>query len=152
VSIQVSSSSRVGDNSYGCTCDARLSMLSVTRRAQSIVDVRQTLDPISTLLDDARAVAHTPDLPAAVAPRVVPGFCRMAIETACMETVRRRRLLRGESHDDVEALLGTNARAHPLMALVWFDDEKKTEEVLARLKRMGPWATSRSAFRLTRSP
>ena len=115
-------------------------VLSVTRRAESIVDVRQTLDPVSSLLDDARAVAHTPDLPGAVPPRVVPGFCRMAIETACMETIRRRRLLRGESHDDVETLLGTNARAHPLMALALFDDEKKTEDVFARLKKMGPWA------------
>jgi hypothetical protein len=115
-------------------------VLSVTRRAQSIVEVRQTLDPVRALLDDARAVAHTADLPGGVAPRVVPGFCRMAIETACMETVRRRRLLRGENHDDLEALLGSNARAHPLMALVLFDDEKKTEEVFARLKKMGPWA------------
>ena len=49
-------------------------------------------------------------------------------------------LLRGESHDDVETLLGTNARAPPPMALALFDDEKKTEDVVARLKKMGPWA------------
>lgn len=115
-------------------------VLSVTRRAQSVVDLRQTLDPVSSLLDDARAVAHTPDLPNTVAPRVVPGFCRLAIEAACMDTIRRRRLLRGDSHDHVEALLGANPRAHPLMALALFDDEKKTEEVFARLRRFGPWA------------
>jgi len=71
---------------------------------------------------------------------VVPGFCRMAIETACMETIRRRRLARGEGHDDVERLLGSNTRTQPLMALALFDDEKKTEDVFARLKKFGPSA------------
>ena len=115
-------------------------VLSVTRRAQSVVDVLRTLDPVSTLLDDARAVAQTSDLPSAVGPRVVPGFCRLAIEAACMETIRRRRLQRGETHDAVEAVLSANARAHPLMALALFDDERKTEEVLARLRKVGVWA------------
>jgi hypothetical protein len=115
-------------------------VLSVTRRAQSIVEVRQTHDPVSSLLDDARSIALTTDLPKAVGPRVVPGFCRLAIETACMETVRRRRLLRGEAHDQVEALLGANARTSPLMALALFDDEKRTSDVLPRLNKFGPWA------------
>lgn len=113
---------------------------SVTRRGQSRVEVRQVHDPVSTLLEDARAVALTADLPTAVAPRVVPGFCRMAIELACMEKVRRRRLQRGDNHDDVEEALRRNTRTHPLMALALFDDERKTEEVLNRLKRMGTWA------------
>ena len=115
-------------------------VLSVTRRARSVVEVRQTLDPIGSLLDDARAVERTPNLPKAVAQRVVPGFCRMAIETACMETVRRRRLQRGESHDDVEELLAANARTHPLMAQALFDDPKRTDDVFERLKKLGPRA------------
>jgi hypothetical protein len=122
-----------------------VTVLSVTRRAQSVVEVRQTHDPISSLLEDARAVALTADLPKAVAPRVVPGFCRMAIETACMEAVRRRRLLRGEAHDQVEALLGANTRTSPLMALALFDDERRTGDVLPRLNKLGSWAVD--AFR-----
>jgi hypothetical protein len=94
-------------------------------------------DPVSGHLDDARAVAMTRELPPDVASRVVPGFCRAAVEAACMETIRRRRLLRGELHDEVEALLSANARPHPLMALALFDDERRTSEVLQRLKKIG---------------
>jgi hypothetical protein len=85
---------------------------TVTRRAQSVVEVRQTADPVSTLLDDARAIALTDDLPEEVASRVVPGFCRAAVEAACMERVRRRRLLRGDTHEEVEELLAANANKY----------------------------------------
>jgi hypothetical protein len=62
---------------------------NVTRRAKSVVEVRQTTDPVTTLIDDARAVAMTDDLPADVDSRVVPGFCRSAVEAGCMEAVRK---------------------------------------------------------------
>jgi ABC-type lipoprotein export system ATPase subunit len=110
---------------------------AVTRRAQSVVEVRPMTNPVSGHLDDARAVAMTRELPADVASRVVPGFCRAAVEAACMETIRRRRLLRGELHDDVEVLLSANARPHPLMALALFDDERRTSDVLHRLNKIG---------------
>jgi hypothetical protein len=115
-------------------------IIEVTRRARSVVQVRQISDPVKSLLNDARAVALTDDLPADVGRRVVPGFCRTAIEAACMEKVRRRRLGRGATHEEVEDLLTTNARTHPLMALALFDDVKRTEDVLPRLKKLGAWA------------
>ena len=46
------------------------------------------------------ALAKTNDLPPEVAKRVVPGLCRQAIEAACMEAIRRRRIGRGEPHGD----------------------------------------------------
>lgn len=112
----------------------------VTRRARSIVEVEQTSDPVSTLIDDARAVALTDDLPAEVASRVVPGFCRSAVEAACMDAVRRRRLARGEPHDAVEELLLDNARTHQLMTLALFDDAQRDGDVMGRLNKLGPWA------------
>jgi hypothetical protein len=57
-----------------------------------------------------------------------------------MEAVRRRRLARGDTHDQVEELLTANTRTHPLMALALFDDERKTEEMLPRLRKIGTWA------------
>jgi ABC-type lipoprotein export system ATPase subunit len=113
---------------------------AVTRRANSIVEIRPVNDPISGYLDDARALARTGELPRDVTSRVIPGFCRAAIEAACMETIRRRRLARGELHDDVEELLATNAKPHPLMALALFDDERRTDDVLPRLKKIGKWS------------
>jgi hypothetical protein len=113
---------------------------AVTRRANSIVEVRTLSEPVSGYLDDARALAKTIELPPGVASRVVPGFCRAAVEAACMETVRRRRLVRGELHGHVEELLAANARPHPLMALALFDDERQTNEVLPRLNSLGRWA------------
>jgi hypothetical protein len=113
---------------------------AVTRRANSIVEVRPMTDPVSGHLDDARAVAATSELPPDVTSRVIPGFCRAAVEAACMEAIRRRRLTRGELHDDVEALLATNARPHPLMALALFDNEQRTADVLPRLKKLGKWS------------
>src|SRR5207247_5228 len=110
---------------------------AVTRRANSIVEVRPMTDPVSGHLDDARALAMTRELPPDVRARVIPGFCRAAVEAACMETIRRRRLARGEMHDDVEQLLATNAKPHPLMALALFDDERRTGDVLPRLKKIG---------------
>jgi recombinational DNA repair ATPase RecF len=115
-------------------------VLNVTRREKSAVDVRETMDPVFGYIDDARALAKTTELPSSVIARVVPGFCRSAVEASCMEAVRVRRLRKGEQHDVIEALLMANSKMHPLMALALFDDEKKTNEVLARLNKFGKWA------------
>ncbi len=113
---------------------------SVTRREHSAVEVRETMDPVFAYIDDARAVAKTAELPSDVTARVVPGFCRAAIEAACMEKVRARRLGNGALHDAVEQVLTANAKTHPLMALALFDDETRTGDVLTRLNKMGTWA------------
>jgi hypothetical protein len=113
---------------------------SVTRRANSVVEVRNAGDPVTTLLGDARAVALTEDLPTNVASRVVPGFCRSAVEAACMEKIRKRRLGKGGTHDEVEELLTANAKLYPLIALALFDDRTRTNDVMPKLKKMGQWA------------
>lgn len=112
----------------------------VTRRAESVVEIERIADPVSSLMEDARAVALTEDLPSSVASRVVPGFCRAALEAACMETVRRRRLSRGEPHEAVEQMLADSAKTHPLMALALFDDATRVNDVIARLQKLGPGA------------
>ena len=76
--------------------------LQVTRRAGSIVEVRRTVDPVNQYFLDARAVEKDDSLPDGVAARVVPGLCRLGIEAACMEAVRRRRIGRGDAHQAVE--------------------------------------------------
>lgn len=116
-------------------------VVGVTRRAESHVEVRAITDSVRGYLDDAFAVVKTDGLPPSVAARVAPGFCRSALEAACMDVIRRARLKKGHRHDDIEALLADNARLYPLMALTLCDDASKTGEVLSRLKgRFGPQA------------
>ena len=115
-------------------------MLEVTRRANSVVEVSVARDPVSGHLDDARALLKTPDLPHDVAARVIPGFCRLALEAACMTAVRQKRLKSGAAHQQVEDVLMAQQKLYPLMALALFDDETRVGEVLARLGKVGRWA------------
>jgi hypothetical protein len=109
-------------------------LLQVTRRPDSHVEVRTRLDPVSQYFSDARAVSKDDELPDGVASQVVPGFCRSGIESACMETIRRRRLAAGESHQDVEDLL-SGVGTTQLAALALFDDESAGGKVLGEINR-----------------
>jgi hypothetical protein len=99
------------------------------------VELRRALDPVGRYLEDALAVAGTADLPPSAATRVVPGLCRLGLEAACMEVVRRRRLGRGEAHPEVERVLSGAGRLPRLVALALFDDADRTADVAPRLAR-----------------
>jgi DNA repair exonuclease SbcCD ATPase subunit len=115
--------------------NVKATVVEVTRKEGSLVATRVSKDPVSRYLDDAFALASTSELPPEVACRVVPGLCRHAIEAACMEAVRRRRIGRGEPHSGVEALLAGITGARPLVALALFDDKERAGEVTARLNK-----------------
>jgi recombinational DNA repair ATPase RecF len=108
-------------------------ILEVTRRPESIVEVRPALDPVERHLDDARALIRSEEVPRDVVARVVPGFCRLAIEAASAQAIRRRRLSTGSSHADVEAALGRCTTVMMILALALFDDETKGGQVLASI-------------------
>ena len=115
--------------------DARV--WQVTRHEDSVVELRPSLDPVRRNLDDALALARTDDLPPMVAQQVVPGFCRAAIEAACVEVIRRRRIGRGEAHDDVEALIEGAPKLNERMALALFDTPNRGADVAARVRSWG---------------
>ena len=81
------------------------------------------------------ALAKTDGLPPEVARRVVPGLCRQALEAACMEAIRRRRIGRGEPHAEVEDLLAGITGTKSLAALALFDDKNRAGDVLPRLNK-----------------
>jgi hypothetical protein len=110
-----------------------------------VVATRTSKDPVSRYIDDALTLAKTTDLPQEVARRVVPGLCRQAIEAACMETIRRRRIGRGEPHADVEDLLAGITGTKSLAALALFDDRERAGDVLPRLNKESK--TSADTFR-----
>jgi len=115
--------------------DIAAEVIEVTRRDASVVELRRALDPVGRYLEDALAVAGTADLPSSVAAEVVPGLCRLALEAACMEVVRRRRLGRGEPHAEVEGVLRGAGRLRRLLALALFDEVQREEDVPSRLER-----------------
>ncbi|HSD28791.1 MAG TPA: hypothetical protein VLL75_15935, partial [Vicinamibacteria bacterium] len=115
--------------------DIAADILEVTRREGSIVELRRSLDPVGRYLEDALAVAGTAGLPASTAAHVVPGLCRLALEAACTDVVRRRRLLRGEAHGEVEQTLSAAGQLSRLAALALFDDAERDPEVPKRLER-----------------
>jgi hypothetical protein len=116
-------------------------ILAVTRRERSMVEIRKALDPVQAHIEDALALAHTSDLPLPIVRRVVPGMCRLAIEAALMRVVRRRRLAAGRTHAAVEDELAANAKLTPLAALALFDDRERGSDVVPRLTKLGPWAS-----------
>ena len=117
--------------------DIDATVIEVTRREGSLVDTRRSKDPVSRYLDDAFALAKTDDLPPDIARRVIPGLCREALEAACMETVRRRRIGRGEPHADVEDLLLSAQKLTHLAALALFDDMDRAADVMTRINKEG---------------
>jgi hypothetical protein len=114
-------------------------IVEVTRRENSAVETRKAVDPVARYLADAFAVAKTAGLPATAARRVIPGLCRFAVEAACMEAVRRRRLAKGENYAAVEKLLADASHGlTKLVALTLFDDVDRGGDVLGALKKVEP--------------
>jgi hypothetical protein len=115
--------------------DVAAEIVEVTRREASIVEVRRALDPVGRYLEDAFTVASAGGMPSSAAARVVPGLCRLALEAACMEVVRRRRLTRGEPHGEVQRALSEAGRLSRLAALAAYDDAQRVADVAPRLQR-----------------
>ncbi len=94
------------------------SVLEVQRGQQSTVHIRPLLDPVKRHLKDARTLMYEQDqVGPDTAKRVVPTFCRLALEAACTEAYRRRALQRGDRHVDVEDALRDAQGLHKLLAL-----------------------------------
>ncbi len=118
----------------------RTTILSVTRRPKSVVEVRTALDPVRAHIEDALALVHTTDLPKDVLRHLVPGFCRSALEAAFIGLIRRRRLTAGTAYADLEEELKGVGKVTTLAALGFFDDKDRGGDVMKRLNQIGSWA------------
>ncbi len=65
-----------------------------------------------------------------VAERVIPGFCRQALEAASTGAVRRRRIGRGERYVEVEAELAKATTLYMRLSLALFDEPDRGSDVL----------------------
>jgi len=113
-------------------------ILELTRRPGSAVELRACQDPAEQALRDAGALAADHSVPSEVAARVVPGLCRTAVEAAFTEAIWRRQLRSGRGHADVEAdLEAAGTRLSLLAGLALTGDAGKGGEVLGRLNSWG---------------
>jgi recombinational DNA repair ATPase RecF len=113
-------------------------LLEVTRRPGSAVQVRACLDPAEQAWQDARALAADHSLPPEVAARVVPGLCRTAVEAAFTDAIWRHQLSAGRRHDEIEeAVEDARVRLNRLAALALTGDAAKGGEVLPKLNAWG---------------
>jgi recombinational DNA repair ATPase RecF len=109
-------------------------IIEVMRREGSVVESRRAQDPVGRYIEDALSLARTDALPREAAGRVVPGLCREALEAACMEAIRRKRLGKGTSHVAVEAVLEKAKGLKALVALNLFDDADRVADIFSRIE------------------
>lgn len=114
--------------------------LEVQRRAQSVVEIEPRLDPVERHLKDALTIAHNEHaIGPKIASRTVASFCRLAIEAACIEAIRRRQLSRGRPHIEVEEAIEGARGVHALAALALHDAAER--DVFSYLNnKLGRWA------------
>jgi hypothetical protein len=113
--------------------DARV--VEVSRRGDSSVELRPASDPVTRYFADAFALVKSEGIPEKVTRRVVPGLCRSGVEAACTEAFRRRRLARGESHQEVEDALLRATTTTLFASLALFDDLEHGGAVLGEINR-----------------
>jgi hypothetical protein len=102
-----------------------------------VVSVKKTADPVERYLDDARAMARTRQLPFDVRAVAVAGLCRGALEAACFEVIRARKLAAGVPHADVDRAIESAHTLHHVVALALFGSTTRGGDVLDKLSELG---------------
>jgi energy-coupling factor transporter ATP-binding protein EcfA2 len=117
----------------------RAARIEVVRREGSVVQLRRVHDAVGRYIDDAMAVAQSEGLPPEAA-RVIPGFCRQALEAACALAVTRRMLREGKRYADVQATLAEPTTLKMWLALALLKDAGRSGDVVEYLRRNHAWA------------
>ena len=119
--------------------DIAATVIEVVRREQSVVELRRIQDPVQRYIDDAFAVAMSRDVPAE-ALRVIPGFCRLALEAASSLAATRRLLHQGKAYAEVQAMLAKPTTLNMWLALALLSDPDRGGDVTGFLIKQYPWA------------
>ncbi|MFI6287346.1 AAA family ATPase [Streptomyces sp. NPDC051018] len=118
-----------------------VTVLEVEREARSAVTVRRVTDPVGQALDDARALARTPNLPPAATTHVLAGLCRTVLERAFSEAAWLRLHRAGLTEHEAEKSVTAAVKLMDIAALGLFGDQSRTGDVYRELRRRcGPGA------------
>lgn len=113
-------------------------ILEVTRRPHSVVDVRTCLDPVQQALKDARDLSKDTNVPDEVACRVIPGLCRTALEAAFTQAFWRQQLRAGRARAEIDAALdGIRGQLADFAALGITGDSRAGDQILPALNGWG---------------
>ena len=111
-------------------------ILEVTRREGSLVEIVPNQDPVHRYLRDARQLARTASLPDDLAAISAIGCCRDAVEIACQRSARRKLRTAGRSIAEVdERLMNARTTMHRV-ALALMGDEHRSAQVMPTLNRL----------------
>jgi ABC-type Mn2+/Zn2+ transport system ATPase subunit len=119
--------------------DIAATVVEVVRREQSVVELRRIQDPVQRYIKDAFAVSNSGELPPE-ALRVVPGFCRLALEAASSLAATRYLLHQGKSYSEVETTLQKPTTLNMWLALALLHDADRAGDVTGYLFKHYPWA------------
>ena len=119
--------------------DIAATVVEVVRREQSVVELRRIQDPVQRYIDDAFAVAMSRDVPVE-ALRVIPGFCRLALEAAASLAATRRLLRQGTTYAEVQNVLAKPTTLNMWLALALLNDPERSGDVIGFLQKQHPWA------------
>ena len=117
--------------------DIAARIMRVQRRARSQLEIVAALRPSDRYLAEALALSKSEQLPAEVITRVIPGFCRSAIEAACAERIRRERVAHGVSHAEVDAQLDGLTSLNTWLAAALGLNKSQGREIAAAVERLG---------------
>ena len=96
--------------------------ITVGRDEKSLVTCRRSGGPVWRHLSDAYAILRTDGLAEETRRRTVPGFCRLALEAACVQGIRRKRAAAGVSHEQTEADILQAGMLNDKIGLILFDE------------------------------
>ncbi len=105
-------------------------VVEVTRDANSRVVCKKSGGPVWQNLDDARAFLRTERVADGTKERVVPFFCRQALEAACLESVWRRHVAAGIDRSETEAAIRRALTLNAKLALLLLDDPRLAEQAV----------------------
>ncbi|MEV5811337.1 AAA family ATPase [Streptomyces mutabilis] len=116
-------------------------VLRVTRQTDSVVGVEPLTDPVEQALAEARAVSLDPGVPQEVAEHVLPAMCRVAVEAACLEAVRRTlRDEQGLGLRVIEERVASLERTKSYVSLALLGDERQHARDAVERVCGGGWA------------
>lgn len=124
------------------------SVLEVRRSAGSVLNVR-TCDPAhERYISDAWRLAKQDGLGDELPRRLVPGFCRLAVESACNQRVFKDHLLRGATFREIEDKLTEVQSLQERLAFALLGDPTRAADIPGFLKSNGGKGECNAVFQM----